>query len=563
MGRTAFTIGICLVLALGILRLSPAAGNGEAGTTSASNPDPLSTPISMKEKDVDLRGMLTTIFEAMGANYLLTDEVSGRVYLGQRNTTAREILDLICAAKGLNWWKKGDTYVVSAQASPGLATGGSPAGAADRSPASGKAGEEMKTRRYEAQYWNPRDLAAHFNPNVKAGPESKLWGMDYTALFAARMMQPGKGSGYGSRAFVDTSLRPFNFGISRLGESGQFPAGAAAGIGYGGVSSLGGAPLGGSLGAAGGAAAAQTAAEAELLESGINLAAPFANLLPRGMTAPMAYEPLNILVFEATDEAYDRFLEMVRIFDQKPKQVLLEVQFITMSTSDAFALGLDWFWNVGQTSVAVSGLSPAGFVNLRVAKGQEFGATLSTLLTTGRARVINAPRVATMNNFPATIAFIDQVPYVDFQGAIAVPNGGIIGGGAVINAVSVPTQLTILPRINGDDSVTALLQPTVSTQVPVTVPTPTGGTQSVPLVKTNLIDTLVNIKDGETMVIGGFVNLDDKVNYSKVPLLGDIPVLGSIFFTRTERNKTDSELLIFVTPHVLRDETAAVTVGPY
>ncbi len=168
-----------------------------------------------------------------------------------------------------------------------------------------------------------------------------------------------------------------------------------------------------------------------------------------------------------------------------------------------------------------------------------------------------------MNNFPATISFMDQIPYVDFSGAVAVPNGGIIGGGATIRTVSVPTQLSIVPRINGDDSITALLAPIVSTTRNVSVPTPTGGSQTVPLISSQSLSTLLNIRDGETTVIGGFINRNETVNRTKIPLLADIPILGPLFFTRTEKNTADSELLIFVTPHVIHDEATGVSSGPY
>jgi type II secretory pathway component GspD/PulD (secretin) len=208
-------------------------------------------------------------------------------------------------------------------------------------------------------------------------------------------------------------------------------------------------------------------------------------------------------------------------------------------------------------------MAPAGNMTISIAKGDVFKAALSTLLTSGRARLVNAPRIAAMNNFSANIHFEDVVPYVNFTGATAVPNGGIIAGGATIETVRVPTDLTILPRINADDSITALISPVISSYSLVEVPTPDGSTQQVPLTSTNSVSTLLNIKDGETMVIGGFVKRNETNNKIKIPLLSDLPILGNLFFTRTEKNTSDSELLIFVTPHVIKDDTETTTVGPY
>jgi type II secretory pathway component GspD/PulD (secretin) len=146
-----------------------------------------------------------------------------------------------------------------------------------------------------------------------------------------------------------------------------------------------------------------------------------------------------------------------------------------------------------------------------------------------------------------------------------VPNGGIISGGATLQTVTIPTDLTILPRINADDSVTALINPVITTYSLVEVPTSSdsGGTQQVPLTSQNSLSTLLNIKDGETMVIGGFVNRNETKNKIKIPLLSDLPIIGNLFFTRTENNINDSELLIFVTPHVIKDDTETTTLGPY
>lgn len=566
MRRTAFQLGLCLAMAWGVW-LSAVIAAEPPVTPSASKPDPLSTTLSVKQKDAEVREMLVTVFEAIGVSYVISDEVSGRVWLGRENATARDILDLICAAKGLYWWKKGETFVVSAK--PPQAAAPEAAGATTLAAAQANSLASRRWRSYSAQNLNPGDLASLFNPRVQAGPEMRLWKTNFTGYVAEQMLRAGNSSSFGSREFMDTSLKPFNFGASRLGEAPQFPIGGGLGItpGIAGAQPLGAqaAPLGEAIGAGAVGNPSQVALEEqELLAAGVNLGAPFAALLPRGMTAPIAYEPLNLLIFEATDEAYDRFLELVRLFDQKPKQVTIEVQYLTVSTADAYSFGINWLFSSGANTLSISGLAPAGNISFGYSQaGRNFNiqATLSALMTRNRARLIQSPIVSTMNNFPANISFVDQIPYVDFSGAIAVPNGGIIGGGATIRAISVPTQLSIVPRINGDDSVTMILLPQVSSTRNITVPTPDGGTQTVPLVSTSSLSTIVNVKDGDTVVIGGFINQNDNDNEIRTPLLSDLPIIGQLF-TRRDRNVNDSELLIFVTPHVMHDESSSVTTGP-
>jgi type II secretory pathway component GspD/PulD (secretin) len=182
-------------------------------------------------------------------------------------------------------------------------------------------------------------------------------------------------------------------------------------------------------------------------------------------------------------------------------------------------------------------------------------------LLTSKARLVQSARIATMNNYPASITSNTQEPYVDFSGGGAVVNGGIVNPSATVRVVNVPTSLTITPRINGDDSVTALLTPTISSSRSVEIPTPIGK-QFFPVVSSSQLSTFLNVKDGETMVIGGFVNRKEELSRSKIPLLSDLPILGPLLFTSTSRNTNDTETLIFVTPHVIKDESAEVTSGP-
>jgi type II secretory pathway component GspD/PulD (secretin) len=550
MRRIALRTALTLLAALALSGLAAAAPTSSA----EGGADPLATTITVKWQDSSLKEVFSTIFKAIGADYVLTDEVSGKTITMQTEASAHDILEHVCAAQSLHWWKKGSVYVVSSQPAPAETSG--PSAVADSAPSESQGPSAKKQRFYTTQYVNPRDLASMFNSKEGKSLEGLAWRPELTALFSSQ---------YRTDQFIDTSLQPFGFGRNRLGEAAQYPGQGAV------PQALRDRLLqSGPAQARPRTATLTTPVSAEnqdLLEAGgIDITAPFAPLLPSGMNAPIAYEPLNLLIFEATDEAYDRFLELLRMFDQKPKQVILDVQFVTMKTDDAYALGIDWFYLVGQTAIATSGMAPSvGNLTISFGKGQDFKAILSTLFTTGRARLVNAPRIATMNNSSASISFIDEVPYVNFSGATAVPNGGIIAGGATIETRQIPTDLSITPRVNADDSVTVLLAPTISSYSLVEVPTSAdgGSIQQVPLTSTSSLSTLLNIKNGETMVIGGFVRTVENSSKVKLPLLSDLPILGDLLFTKTLKNTTDSELLIFVTPHVMKDDSETTTIGPY
>jgi|GEM_PF-3561946 len=560
MRRIALGTALILLMTLTLGSLAAAA----PPSMTDGEQDPLAASLTVRWQDSNLKEVFATIFRAINADYVIADDVSGKSITMQREASARDILEHVCASQGLHWWKNGQAYVISSHPAP--QEGSVTPAPAEALSADSRAKSVMKLRSYKSQYWNPLDLANMFGSREGMSSEGRAWRPELTAFYSGDL---------GTGQSADTSLQPFGFGRSRLGEARQYPVSGperyrdqsalplataarrptatrpTTTTGLPGITSLQGDQI--------------STEEQALLEAGIDINAPFAALLPSGMTAPIAFEPLNLLIFEATDEAYDRFLELLRIFDQKPKQVLLDVQFVTMNTTDAYALGVNWNYSVGRTLINVDSLAPQGYVNIGIGNGSTFGAQLSALLTNSRARLVSAPRLATMNNFSASITLSEEVPYVNFGGAAAVPNGGIIEGGAELQTITVPTQLTMTPRINADDSITVLLTPTITNYRLVEVPTSatSGGTQLVPLTSTSQVVTVLNIKDGETMVMGGFISRSDSTNKSKIPLLSELPILGDLLFTRTTVSNEDSELLIFVTPHVMKDDTETATVGPY
>jgi type II secretory pathway component GspD/PulD (secretin) len=109
-------------------------------------------------------------------------------------------------------------------------------------------------------------------------------------------------------------------------------------------------------------------------------------------------------------------------------------------------------------------------------------------------------------------------------------------------------QLTVTPTINADGRITLNVNPNVS-QPSVTAPTATGG---APGIDSRQAQTTVLIRDGETIVIGGLISDHNEVDDSRVPILGDIPILGFLFRSK-HVTRTRTELLIFVTPKILAD----------
>jgi len=209
-------------------------------------------------------------------------------------------------------------------------------------------------------------------------------------------------------------------------------------------------------------------------------------------------------------------------------------------TGGSFPLG-----SSGGTGVSLPASNIMGALTLgRITNNQILNLTLTAAATQGKVKVLSDPKVATLNNQPANINVTTQYPYVTTS--IASTAGGAVS--SQVQYVSVGIQLTVTPTINADGRITLNINPTVS-QPSATAPSATGG---APGIDSRQAQTTVLIRDGETIVIGGLISDHMENTISKIPILGDIPILGFLFRSK-HLARTRTELLIFVTPKILAD----------
>ena len=172
-------------------------------------------------------------------------------------------------------------------------------------------------------------------------------------------------------------------------------------------------------------------------------------------------------------------------------------------------------------------------------------ATLHALITRGDGKLLARPNVLTFNGNKATIFIGDQLPVV-------VPNSSSNGGTVTYTTSYKNAGITLsyIPRINEDDQIAASVFVEVSTPTSVTLNV--GGQKTDAYqITTRSAQTNVRMKDGDTLVIGGLISSIEAKSLSKVPLLGDLPVLGQ-FFRNLSKSKTESEVVIFLKAKVLK-----------
>ncbi|NLY29790.1 MAG: BON domain-containing protein [Firmicutes bacterium] len=234
-------------------------------------------------------------------------------------------------------------------------------------------------------------------------------------------------------------------------------------------------------------------------------------------------------------------LNLLRV--EAPYQVLIEVRVLEASRSDLEQLGLSW----GSLERGVLIPDKALFGELMIREPIErllpIGAQLEALVDAGKARLLAAPSLLTLSGKEASFLSGGEIP-------VTVPKDGELQILWKVYGV----KLEILPVVLDDGAVEVTLKPEVSTL------DWTNGIRidalTLPAMKTRRTETVVYIEDGTTFIIGGLLENVESEQVHKVPLLGDLPIIGKLF--RSEQVQvSETELVFFVTPHILKGNEPA------
>jgi len=238
--------------------------------------------------------------------------------------------------------------------------------------------------------------------------------------------------------------------------------------------------------------------------------------------------------------------------DKIPEQVMIETIIVEASLDATDKMGIEWKFTEqnlagdrGNTGTAQSdfGLKSAantlqGFKYTMT--GGKLESFLNMIKTDSKFQVLSTPRIFTANNSQAEINISQSIPYVLSQREDA--NGNITYNYAFED---VGIVLTVTPRITADGYVTMDITQTANDLQ--------GYTDfNAPIVNQRQATTTVSVKDTETIILGGIIRNTVNATTKKIPLLGDIPLLGNLFKS-TSREKAKTELMVFLTPRVVRN----------
>jgi type IV pilus assembly protein PilQ len=244
----------------------------------------------------------------------------------------------------------------------------------------------------------------------------------------------------------------------------------------------------------------------------------------------------NQLVVVATQAQHEQVRRVLAGLDIQLVSHIVETRVVDVSVSDLREQGFNWGLT-GETAPGV--FSVQGTFPSQVTVGVatfNISARLTALVSAGKARVITAPRVAVIDGNEAEVRLSEEIP---------IPQTDATGRTTFTFRPIGPT-LKITPKVNRDGLITTKVEVEVST---VTRLIESGGFQ-VPIVASRKATTIVTIRNGESIVIGGLIGAEERRRTLKVPILGDIPLIGFLF-RATTTDRLETELIFVVTPQLV------------
>ena len=266
----------------------------------------------------------------------------------------------------------------------------------------------------------------------------------------------------------------------------------------------------------------------------------------------------NSIVFLAPPRSFERLQKMVESLDVARAQVLIEVLIAERSLTDESQLGVEWSIMTTTGSLfgnALMSTLTTSFNLTNITQGMRYsvtnkniGAVVSALKQNTKLNILSTPRVLTSDNSEAMIKVGRKVPFLSSR--------QVTDTGSVYNSYNyqdVGITLTVTPHINPDGFVSMDVHPVISKIENVTY-------YDAPVIANREATTNVRVKDGETVIIGGLMSNDMTESEDKVPFVGDLPMIGNLFKYK-DTNKEKTELMIFLTPRVVKDAETLNTLS--
>ncbi len=487
---------------------------GQNPAPDGAEHEPGAQLVSMDFQDAGLKDVLKIFSQQTGLNVIASEEIKDQtITLYLENVAALDALDQILASSGLLY---------------------------ERAPGS--------------QIYIVKPTPTPEKPMITT--ETRVYRLKFARVSTSRLARAAEAFG---------AITPF--------ESRQLAAtGTAASSGTGGSSSLGVAGGGGggvgSSGMGGGEVGVDKVIEKLLTKEG----------------KVVVDERTNSLVVTDIPENFPRIESALKALDIKTAQILIEVEVLETTLSKLKDLGVKWGVDssgsvltvtpaqrstrfpfirqsehgqkqdiIGPESTSLPAFTRSGQISLGTIDASQFMAVLQALQRDNDTKILARPKVLTLDNESAVIrlsslqAIASQTQQTSVAGSTGVTT-------TAPERVTTGVILTVTPQVNEDQYVTMLIEPSVTKVVTSQI------SSSIKDPKTRSARAMVRIRQGETLVLGGLIDHSESETTQKVPILGDLPVLGDAF-RHKETDNTATELIVFVTPRIMAEPSGATQVA--
>ena len=294
-----------------------------------------------------------------------------------------------------------------------------------------------------------------------------------------------------------------------------------------------------------------------------------------------ADEALNALVVQAEPGQMAEIKSIITQLDVRRAQVLIEAAIVEISASTGQDLGVQWgfgfnnegpvggvnFENVGNSisSIASAIANPTAAAAASLANGitlgggkrngdsLEFGAILQALASTANTNILSTPSLMTIDNQEAEIVVGQNVPFI--TGSSTNSGAGTSNPFTTVSREDIGLTLRVTPHIHDGD----VLRLEIYQETSDLIAPPVGIDASDITTTKRSIKTVILADDGQTIVLGGLVRDDVIDSVSKVPLMGDLPLLGKLFRSNKQQH-AKKNLMVFLRPTILRDDKSATAL---
>lgn len=271
-------------------------------------------------------------------------------------------------------------------------------------------------------------------------------------------------------------------------------------------------------------------------------------------------ERTNSLIITDLADSLDKMEGLIRSLDVPTQQVLLEAKIVEINLTNNFDIGTSWdgifrdglinpaapesvYTNKNflyKTPKNLPTTNSFGAIGVSILEGDDWSINghIEAGIQDRNAKILSNPKLLVLNNQEASIDIVKEIPYIESQ---SVSSEGTITGTTSFKQAGI--KLKVKPQINRDGSIVLSVSPEQSYQ-------DGSGVDGTPIINTTKSTTTLMLRSGEAASIGGLIREDESTTVNKVPLLGDIPLLGYLFKS-VQKSKGRTELTIFITAKIV------------